>query len=649
MDYLVKAAPARRGIRLAPTFVILSLLAIGAPMTQVARALPPGETEVTINMRDADIRALIQWIAEQTRRQIVIDPRVQGKVTIFAEQPVTVSQAYQIFLATLQTQGFTAAETDGVLKIFPQPLAKNGPRELITEPAELVANGQVMHVVSLQNVLAPATAELIRPLLSSTGYTAPLGASNSLLIADDTSTVSQLVELAQRLDSDGSLDVDVIRLTHANARDIAQVLAPLAKSDATSGTAAPLGISAEERSNTVLLAGDPASRRRARQLVQQLDQPISSAAFTRVVFLNYLTADELLPVLRSTTATAQKDAKEVSISESGVSIEASKSANALVLTGPSELLDRMQETIAKLDTRRRQVLVQALIVEVNQDAADSLGVQWNTNFNADGSQAATNFGLAPGAAAIAAAGGNPLALLGSGLTLGYLRNGSLRAVLNALASTSNANLLSTPSVMTLDNQEAEIIVGSNIPIISGQSTGDASGTLNPFTTIERKDIGVTLKLTPQISDGSAITLEVLQEVENIAADATLANGTDIVTNKRSINTKVVVEDTDVLVLGGLISDEDQKTVEKVPVLGDIPLVGALFRSITTKKIKRQLMVFIHPSIVDSAEKAEALSRAHYRQMQEAGHKLPAPAFGDTSTRELPEFETLRPAPQTAPN
>jgi general secretion pathway protein D len=644
MDQFVKAATAHRGNRLTTTLALLSAMAIGVPTTiRHAAAQTTVDPEVTMNMRDADIRALIQWIAEQTRKQIVIDPRVQGKVTIFAEQPVTIAQAYQIFLATLQTQGFAAADTDGVLKIFPQPLAKNGPREFIDTPAELVASGQVMHVINLRNVLAPATADLIRPLLSGTGYTAPLGASNSLLIADDTSTVSQLVDLAQRLDSDGSLDVDVIRLTHASARDIAQVLAPLARSDSPASAAAPLSISADERSNTVLLAGDPASRHRARQLVRQLDQPIAGTGFTRVVFLNYMAADELLPVLRSTAATEQEDSRDVAVSAGGVSIEASKSTNALVLTGPADLLDRMQETIARLDTRRRQVLVQALIVEVNQDAANSLGVQWNTNFNADGTQAATNFGLAPSAAAIAVAGGNPLGLLGSGLTLGYLKNGSLRAILNALASTSDANLLSTPSVLTLDNQEAEIIVGSNIPIISGQSTSDASGTLNPFTTIERKDIGVKLKLTPQISDDGAVTLDVLQEVENVATDATLASGTDIVTNKRSINTKVVVEDSDVLVLGGLISDEDQKTVEKVPVLGDMPLVGALFRSTTTKKIKRQLMVFIHPSIVDSAEKAEALSRSSYEQLQDADGKLPTSNFGETSSRELPEFETLRPA------
>jgi len=648
MDPLVKAAPPRQSFphRLLQLIVLIAI-ALSAPIAADAAA-QTRESTVTMNMRDADIRALIQWIAEQTRKQIVIDPRVQGRVTIFAEDPVTISQAYQIFLATLQTQGFAAADTDGVLKIYPSPLAKSGPRELIDNPAELVASGQVMHVVSLQNVVAGAAGDLIRPLLSSAGYIGPLGASNSLLLADDSSTVSQLVDLIHRLDRDGSLDVDVVKLNHASARDIAQVLAPLTKPGATQTgvAAAQLTISADERSNTILLAGDPASRQRAEHLVQQLDQPISTSAFTRVIFLHYLAAEELIPVLKSTADSAQKDAKEQTISQSDVSIEASKSANALVLTGPSDLLDRMQETISKLDVRRSQVLVQAIIVEINQDTANSLGVQWNTNFTADGAQSATHFGLAPSAVAIAA-GANPLGLLSTGLTLGYLKDGSLRAVLNALASTSDANLLSTPSVMTLDNQEAEIIVGSNIPIISGQTTNDAAGTLNPFTTIERKDIGVTLKLTPQINHDKAITLDILQEVETVSNDATLAIGTDVVTNKRSISTKVVVDDNAVLVLGGLISDEDQKTVEKVPVLGDMPLVGALFRSTSTKKIKRQLMVFINPSIVDSADVAQNISREHYENLKNQPKTPPSTQLDGSSIKELPEFETFTPAAATS--
>jgi general secretion pathway protein D len=623
---------------------VISLFLLGSTPTIMAA---PSEGMVTMNMRDADVRALIQWIAEQTHKQIVIDPRVQGRVSVFADEPVSTEQAYQIFLAALQSQGYATSETDGVLKIFPVPLAQGGPRLQINEALALPGGGQVMHVVNVQNVPANTLAELIKPLISSTGYAAQLPNSNSLVIADDSSSVRQIVELAKRLDSQGNLDVDIIKLQHANARDIAQVLAPLTQSgdrEGAGGTAQmALTITADDHSNSVLLAGDPASRQRARQLVRQLDQPISTTGFTRVVFLHYLTAEELVPVLKGTTGAEQKDAKEQALRQAEISIEASKSANALVLTGPADLLDSMQETIAKLDVRRSQVLVEAVIVEISQDLANSLGVQWNTNFTSDGTQAATNFGLAPTAAAIAAAGANPVSALGTGLTLGYLRNGSLRALINALSTSTDANLLSTPSIMTLDNQEAEIIVGSNIPVITGQSTSDASGTLTPFTTFERKDIGVTLRLTPQINLDKAITLDVLQEVQSVVntqLDPALSNAQDIVTNKRSISTKVIVGDDEILVLGGLISDEAQKTVSKVPVLGDMPLVGGLFRSTTTKTVKRNLMVFIHPTVVDSANVAETISREKY----ETARTLEKQAQEDQKAKfkTLPEFETLTP-------
>ena len=631
---------------------VLGIILISAPLA--ANAAPSPDL-VTMNMRDADVRALIQWIAEQTHKQIVIDPRVQGRVSVFADEPVSIDQAYRIFLAALQTQGYATSETDGVLKIFPIPLAQGGPREQIDNATELAAKGQVMHVVNVQNVMANALAELIKPLLSRTGYAAQLPDSNSLIVADDANSVRQIVNLARRLDSDGNLDIDLVKLQHANARDIAQVLAPLTRTSGNvgSGTSGsmPLSIAADEHSNSILLAGDPASRQRARQLVRQLDQPISTTGFTRVVFLNYMTAEELVPVLKGTTGAEQKDAKEQALRQTEISIEASKSANALVLTGPAELLDSMQETIASLDVRRSQVLVQAVIVEVSQELANSLGVQWNTNFTSDGGQAATNFGLAPTAAAIAVAGANPISAIGSGLTLGYLRNGSLRALINALATQSDANLLSTPSVMTLDNQEAEIIVGSNIPVITGQSTNDSSGTLNPFTTFERRDIGVTLRLTPQINRDKGITLDVLQEVQSVVntrADPALAQAQDIVTNKRSISTKVIVADNDMLVLGGLISDEDEKQVSKVPVLGDMPLIGRLFRSTTTKTVKRNLMVFIHPTIVDDDTVAENLSRSQYDTMREKQQASPPTQnLDEPESNILPEFETFKPRDRAA--
>jgi general secretion pathway protein D len=605
---------------------------------------------VTLNMRDADIHAVIQWIAEQTHKQIVIDPRVQGRVSVLADHPMTIEQAYRVFLALLEVHGFSTSDTDGVLRIYPAALAKISPKSVVDDFDGMAARGQIMHVMAVEHVSAGGLAELIKPLVGATGYVAALPETNNLVLADDGDNVKRLVELVQRMDRSGSLDIDVIKLQHASARDAAQVLGSLVKPSGTSGngggngTEAPLSVAADERSNSVLLAGDPTSRQRARQLLQQLDQPITTASNTRVVYLHYLSAEEILPVLKSMITSQQKEAKDETTKQAAVNIEASKSNNALVLSGPPALLDNMQEVIGKLDIRRSQVLVEAVIVELNQELANKLGVQWNTDFQSNGVQAATNFGLAPTATSTT----NPLSLLSSGLTLGYYRNGSLRALLNALATTNDANVLSTPSVMTLDNQEAQIIVGSNIPVVTGEATGTTSSTDQPFTTFERKDIGVTLKITPQINSGDAVTLEIMQEVQTVAdtANSSLANAKDIVTNKRSITTKVLVNDDTTIVLGGLISNQDQQMVSKVPILGDMPLIGRLFRSTSNKVTKQNLMVFIHPTIVDSGAVADGITRQSYDAMRVQQMKYHGGKFDEVPTKRLPEYEEFQPKRKT---
>lgn len=640
-----------------PPLALLALLIALSPLSPSATAQPPTPANsdaelVSINMRDADIRAVIQWIAEQTHQQIVIDPRVQGQVSVLADKPMTIDQAYQVFLAMLDVNGYAASESDGILRIYPSPLAKTSPRELVEDFTRYEGGGQVMHVLQLQYVSATALAQTLQPLVSGTGLVAPQTESNSLLLADNASTVKRLVELARRMDSRGSLDIDVVKLRHAGAREIAAVLATLVQPASGSAAAgqSPLTVAADERSNSILVTGDPASRRRARQLLQQLDQPIGSAGLTRVIYLHYMDAEELVPILQGMVGSVQEDAKDEETRQAAISIEASKSTNALVLTGAPDLLDNMEQVIAKLDIRRAQVLVEAVIVEVSQDLGSRLGVEWNTSFDGSGVEAATGFGGRP-----RVDGSNPniLSLLSNGLTLGYYRGGSLRALINALATTSEANILSTPSLLTLDNQEAQILVGSNIPVITGRVTGEAASVDNPFTTIERQDIGVTLRIRPQINAGDAVTLDILQEVETIADAASLAisagldNVQDIVTNKRSIATKVLVPDDSVLVLGGLIATESSESVSKVPVLGDMPLVGRLFRSTTTRSNKRNLMVFIRPLIVDDEAVAESLTRGAYDGMRSQQLKYQDGKFSRAGTpATLPEFDEFRPRTKT---
>jgi general secretion pathway protein D len=626
-----------------------SALAQTPPTTRV-----PGESDlVALNMRDADLRAVIQWIAEQTHKQIVIDPRVQGRVTAFADRPMTVAQAYQVFLSLLEVQGYSTSDIDGILRIYPSALAKISPRSVIDDFGKQEGGSQIMHVVSVKNVANTAMAQLIKPLISPTGYIAPMESSDALLIADNGDNVKRIVELVRRLDRTGSLDIAVVKLQYARAKDVAQVLSGLVKPANNNGgestgssSSSPLSIAADERSNSVLLAGEPVSRERAKQLILQLDQPLSAANSSRVVFLQYLSAEEMLPILKSVTQNTQKDAKDQAVKEAAISIDASKTNNAIVMTGPPDLLDNMQTIIVKLDVQRAQVLVEALIVEVNDDISNDLGVAWSTgNFadlkGSDGVAAVSTLGKLD--AVVRDSNGNVIGPA-AGLTLGYYTGGNIQAAIRALSANSNANVLSTPSVMTLDNQQAQIMVGSNIPIITGQSTGDASTSTNPFTTIQRQDIGVTLKITPQINANKSVTLDILQEVQTVAntANTALAAAQDIVTNKRSVSTKVIVNNDRTLVLGGLISDQREHSESKVPILGDMPLIGRLFRSTHSSTTKQNLMVFIHPVVVDSEMMANKVSRENYDAMKVKQMKYEGGKLEQTSPAQLPEFEKMLP-------
>ena len=638
--------------------IIISGFANAQPIANNANETT--ENLVALNMRDADIRALIQWIAEQTHKQIVIDPRVQGRVSAYADEPMAIGQAYQVFLALLEVYGFSSSETDGILRIYPNALAKNSPRTVVDDFNRIGNSNQVVYVLDVKNISSSALAQTIQPLLSASGYIASLDSTNNLIIADNGDTVKRLAELARRLDRGGSLDIAVVRLQHASARDVAQTLSTLMQSKDTqrnidgggSDSSSALSIAADERSNSILLAGEPSHRQRAQQLIEQIDKPLSNATSTRVVFLNYLSSEEALPILKGVTSNAQKDSNEEAVKNAAISLEASKSNNAIVMHGPPGLLDNLQSILTALDVERSQVLVEAIIVEVNADITDDLGVLWATkNLNdLDGSGALAgvnalgNLDVVSTITNIDGSGNASIqAAPATGLTLGYYTGGSLQAAIRALRTNSKANILSTPSVLTLDNQEAQIIVGSNIPIITGQSTGDSSSTENPFTTYERKDIGVTLKITPQINANKSVTLNILQEVQNIAeASGSLAAAQDIVTTKRSISTKVQVADDNTLVLGGLISNGRQDVESKVPILGDMPLIGGLFRSTHNQNTQQNLLVFIHPRVIDTEAMANKLSRDRYEQSRAQQMKNENDKLEPEGTPALPEFEEIIP-------
>jgi general secretion pathway protein D len=619
-----------KGIAAACGLVVSLLIPPAALTAQAADDL------LTINMHDADIGSVIQWVAEQTNKKIVVDPRVRGRVTVLANEPMTADQAYDVFLAMLDVYGFAASENGGILRIFPAVMAKTSPSKLVKDFSNLGNGEYILYVFKANNISVTELAKSLKPLVPATGFLTAHSETNSLLIADESANVKRLVSMVRQIDQAGSIDMEAIKLEHASAKNVAGVVTSLISTE----DAKTFSIAADERTNSVLMSGEPTTRKQVRSLVSQLDKPLTASGSTRVVYLNYLDAKEMLPILRGMSESIQKDSKQVKDAGSTINIEASESANALVMTAPPDMLDAMEKVIEQIDIRRAQVLLEAIIVEVNRDFTESLGVEWNTNLSStDGIESVTNFGLK----GVDVSSGE-VSFIGSGLSLGFFHNGSLRALLQALASQTDANILSTPSILTLDNHEAEILVGSNVPFISGQSQGtpgsDGDGGFeDPFTTIERQDIGVTLKITPQINEGDSVTLDVLQEIESISESTTVTS--DIVTNKRSIKTKVLVADETILVLGGLISDETSELVNKVPILGDLPLVGTFFRSTTETIKKKNLMVFIHPVIVSSDNIAEKVSKKRYNLMKETSEKYRSGKFFNEKI-EIQEFEKYTP-------
>lgn len=603
-----------------------------------------GKGKVTLNMHDAPIGAVVQWLAQTTGKAIVLDPRVKGTITILGNAPMSVDAAYRVVMEALRVNGYTASPGDDALRIVPDSRARTMAPPLEDAFKGPTGPGLAMYVVTLEHLQARELAALLKPLVASTGHLVAF-TNNTLLVVDYQDNVKRIAHLAQRLDASNQTDIDIVHLDNAPASAVVAIMQKLVGGGEGTAAAAgnpQVGFAADDRSNSVLVSGPPDQRKRMRSVIERLDKPLAAESGTRVFRLNYQKASDLVPVLQGVTATIKKQSTKQEVTTAEVSIEASDAANAIVVNAPPQLMEQIANIIRKLDVRRSQVLVEALIVEVSDDFAKDLGVQWNTGFNENrrGGAAATNFGLI-------STDINGNIVPGLGLSVGLFHNGNLRAIIRAAASDVSANILSRPSIITLDNQEARILVGQNVPFKTGQSTGAASNTANPFTTIERKDIGLTLKITPRINKNNEITLDILQQVENITQATTPAeaSASDLITNKRSIQTSVLVPDNNILVLGGLIDNTTEETIDKVPFLGDIPILGHLFRSRHTAKTRRDLMVFIQPTIIDDQGVAEGETRKRYEQMRSAEktwqdrkareNKLDKPA-------KLPEFESIKP-------
>ena len=599
--------------------------------------VPVQAETVTLNLKDADISALISTVAEVTDRNFIVDPRVKGKVTVVSSRPMDSEEVYQVFLSILKVHGFAAVPSGEVIKIVPDVNAKQDGIPTASDSAPGRGDQMVTRVVQVDNVAAAQLVPILRPLVPQQGHLAAYPATNVLIISDRASNVDRLLTIIRRIDQVSDSEIEVITLQHASATEVVRVLNSLNRAAPGAGKAPAAAMKqvlvADERTNSVLLGGDRSMRLRMRAIISHLDTPLDAGGNTDVVYLHYAEATEIVDTLLGVGKIEEQEGQQgkgnaVSSKRGSFDIQADESTNALVITAPPDIMRTLKRVISQLDIRRAQVLVEAIIAEVGEDTARDLGVQWVFAGDTDSGRGPvgvinySNSGspIADVANAVLSAesGGTVPALL-DGALVGFGQFGSnsfnYAAVINALASDTNTNILSTPTLVTLDNEEAEIVIGENVPFVTGSftSTGAGNNATNPFQTIQREDVGLTLKIKPQINEGDAMRLDIEQEVSSIADS--VAGASDIITNKRSIKTNVMVDDGQVVVLGGLIEETINESVQKVPLLGDVPYLGALFRSKTSDVRKTNLMVFIHPVILRDPETMNSYTNAKYNDIR----------------------------------
>ncbi len=589
------------------------------------------EPTITPNYRDADIRQIIEAVGEVTGRNFIVDPRVTARVTMLSSTPMSPDAFYEAFLSILQVNGYVAMTTGDIIKIVPDAMARQYSGLLNTDGA--AADDIVTQVVQVQNVGAAQLVPILRPLIPQYGHLAAHPGSNMLIVSDRASNVDRMLRIIRRIDQANDDEIEVVRLEHASAAEVVRVLTALTQTPRTDGAPVTTSLVSDARTNSVLVGGDRAERLRIRALIAHLDTPLEDGGDTQVRYLQYADAEELSTKLQQHFAqqASGDGAAPSAASSQNVSVWADTQTNALVINAPPKMMRSLMSIVDKLDIKRAQVLVEAIIVEVIADRTAELGVTWAVD---DGSSnnpiALTNFPSAgPGVVQLGAAVGagdgavgDPTGLIGEGITVGVGRlsdNGvSFAALLTALQGNADTNIISTPTLVTTDNEEASLNVGQEVPFVTGSfsNTGGTVGAVNPFQTIQREQVGVKLTITPQINEGGdSLLLQISQEISNIASSA--AGAVDLITNERIIETTVIVEDGETLVLGGLLEDTLRESEQRVPILGSIPLLGALFRVQKSDVVKTNLMVFIRPTILRDTAQSRFETNTKYNQISEA--------------------------------
>jgi len=604
--------------------IALCLMVAGQLLsTAFVQASPAAQDEDgrwTINMRDADIRDFTEQVASISGQTLVVDPRVKGQVTVISQEPLTLSEVYQLFLSVMSTHGYAVVTQGDQARVVPDAEARSVASNAGTGPDTLETR-----LLQVQQTPVAELLPLIRPLVPAHGHLAAIPSSNALIVSDKRANIERLIELIAQADRASSDDSSFYDLRHAWANDVAAALLESLRRGQPQGGSNSQVI-ADTRTNRLLLLGTPEARQRLLKLAQRLDVPSVRSANTRVIRLRHGDAKAMAQTLGELSEQLRPQVKDGG-GQPPVLIRADEGLNALVLLAEPDIVSQLEDIVRQLDVPRAQVLVEAAIVEMSGDVSEALGVQWAIDGrDGKGSIGGVNFGntgLSVGTLLGAISSDTPISLP-DGAIIG-VGNDNFGALVTALSANSSSNLLSTPSLLTLDNQKAEILVGQNVPFQTGSYTTDAAGANNPFTTIEREDIGVTLKVTPHINEGGALRLDIEQEISSIAPSAGLASkAVDLVTNKRSIKSTVLADNGQVIVLGGLMQDDVTRSESKVPVLGDIPLLGRMFRSTKDVNVKRNLMVFLRPSVVRDGAGLAHLSQQKYQDIRVFGDDNGAP-------------------------
>jgi general secretion pathway protein D len=638
----------------------IGLLSAGLLFVQPAYA---AENQITLNLKGADIRALISTVSKFTGKNFVVDPRVKAKVTVVSSISMSENEVYEVFLSVLQVHGYAAVPVGSIIKIVPEVNAKQGPLPVVRGDSN-TGDQLITKVITLDHVPAAQLVPILRPLVPQQGHLAAYNPTNTLIITDHAANIRRLVLIIRNIDRPESDELEIIPLRHASASELVRILNSL-QAGGSSGKAAQskkITLAADDRTNSILMSGDRSARLKIRATIAHLDTPLENeAGNTHVIYLKYAKASDIVTILTGVQKNQDKNSKKglskkasTLSKKNEVDIQSDDSTNALIITAGPDVVRRMKSIIRQLDIRRAQVLVESIIAEISDNHSKDFSSQMvvGGEKNSDSNQVpigVSNFGGSAGI--IGLFSGNPTTIagsLGDGITfgLGSDKNNRFGFLLKALTADAATNILSTPSIVTMDNQEAEIIIAQNVPFVTGSFTTAADGASNPFQTVDRQDVGITLKVTPQINEGNTIKLDIQQEVSNVAQAASSSEG--LITKKRSINTSVLVEDGEILVLGGLIDDTLRDQVSKVPVLGDIPLLGWLFRSHSTAKEKQNLMVFMRPSIMRSAADAAFQTNQKYNYLRAQQIDAGENGFGLLKQKSSPLLPELKQKVVTAP-